>query len=80
MDPAPVGAAPQGILLGNERIAGFVGDVLIADHPVISDYLRRHFGVLTRVTTITYGAHTVDDAPTAPVAELGPRRRASSPR
>ena len=38
------GLATQGILLGNERMAGLVGDVLIADHPVISDYLRRHFG------------------------------------
>jgi glycosyltransferase involved in cell wall biosynthesis len=37
---------------------------------VISDYLRRHFGS-SRVQTITYGAHTVDDAPTAPVEALG---------
>jgi glycosyltransferase involved in cell wall biosynthesis len=64
------GLVRQGILLGNERMAGLVGDVLIADHPVISDYLRRHFGS-SRVATITYGAHTVDDAPTGPVDELG---------
>ena len=64
------GLLRQGILLGNERMAGLVGDVLIADHPVISDYLRRHFGS-SRVATITYGAHTVDDAPTGPVDELG---------
>jgi len=37
---------------------------------VISDYLRRHFGS-SRVATITYGAHPVDDAPTGPVDELG---------
>ena len=64
------GLLRQGILLANERIAGLVGDVLVADHPVIHQYLRRHFGA-TRVTTITYGAHTVDDAPTAPLDELG---------
>ncbi len=38
------GLAKQGILLANERLAGWVGDVLIADHPVIATYLRRHFG------------------------------------
>jgi hypothetical protein len=38
------GLAKQAILLGNERLAGLVGDVLIGDHPVISAYLRRHFG------------------------------------
>jgi glycosyltransferase involved in cell wall biosynthesis len=64
------GLARQGILLANERIAGLVGDVLVADHPVIRDYLARHFGG-SRVTTITYGAHRVDDAPAAPVHELG---------
>ena len=31
------GLAKQGILLANERLAGWVGDVLIADHPVIAD-------------------------------------------
>lgn len=64
------GLLRQGILLANERMAGLVGDVLVADHPVIATYLRRHFGS-SRVATITYGAHPVDDAPTRPVEELG---------
>ena len=64
------GLLRQGILLANERFAGVVGDVIIADHPVIAQYLRRHFGA-SRVDTITYGAHPVDEAPTAPVEALG---------
>lgn len=64
------GLLRQGILLGNERFAGAVGDVLIADHPVIAKYLERHFG-RRRVRTITYGAHAVDEAPIAPVRALG---------
>jgi predicted dehydrogenase/glycosyltransferase involved in cell wall biosynthesis len=64
------GLAKQGILLCNERIAGLVGDVLIADHPEIARYLKRHFGS-RRVTTIAYGAHEVVSAPTAPAIELG---------
>ncbi|WP_449281011.1 DUF1972 domain-containing protein [Leucobacter sp.] len=64
------GLLKQGILLANERLAGWVGDVLIADHPVIATYLRRHFG-RRRVQTITYGAHEVAEAATAPVEELG---------
>ena len=64
------GLVKQGILLGNERIAGWVGDRLIADHPEIARYLGRHFGT-RRVDTIAYGAHAVTEAPTAPVAELG---------
>ncbi|WP_243076178.1 DUF1972 domain-containing protein [Microbacterium sp. SS28] len=64
------GLAKQGILLANERLAGWSGDVLIADHPVIATYLRRHFGE-RRVQTITYGAHEVVNAPTGPAKELG---------
>ncbi|GAA2177896.1 DUF1972 domain-containing protein [Leucobacter tardus] len=64
------GLLKQGILLANERIAGCVGDVLIADHPVIATYLRRHFG-RRRVQTITYGAHEVHRADTGPVEQLG---------
>lgn len=64
------GLAKQAILLANERLAGLVGDVLIADHPVIAEYLRRHFG-RRRVTTITYGAHEVLDASTEPVEAEG---------
>ncbi len=64
------GPVKQGILLGNERIAGWVGDLIIADHPEIARYLRRHFGA-RRVVTIAYGAHEVTSAPTDPVQELG---------
>lgn len=64
------GIAKQAILLANERIAGCVGTVLIADHPVIAQYLGRHFG-RRRVTTITYGAHEVTEAPVGPVEAEG---------
>ncbi|MGP9683228.1 DUF1972 domain-containing protein [Brachybacterium sp. AOP3-A1-3] len=64
------GIARQAILLANERIAGCVGNVLIADHPVIAQYLGRHFG-RRRVTTITYGAHEVTEAPVGPVEAAG---------
>jgi len=64
------GVVKQGILLANERLAGLVGDVLIADHPVIADYLSRHFGP-RRIQMITYSADEVTSASTAPVEELG---------
>ncbi len=63
------GLAKQGILLANERFAGAVGNVLIADHPEIARYLRRNFGK-RRVHTIAYGAHEVVDATTGPVTDL----------
>jgi glycosyltransferase involved in cell wall biosynthesis len=63
------GLAKQGILLTNERFAGLVGNALVADHPHIATYLRRHFG-RRRVVTITYGAHEVAAAPVEPVTEL----------
>lgn len=63
------GVVKQAILLANERLAGMVGHVLIADHPVIATYLSRHFG-RRRVRTITYGAHQVLSADTAPPLEL----------
>ena len=64
------GKARQAILWTNERIACFVGDHLIADHPSIEVYLTtraRH----SKISTITYGANAVTDAPTAPVTERG---------
>lgn len=64
------GIAKQGILLSNERLAGLVGNRLIADHPEIGKYLARHFG-RKRVVTIAYGAHEVIDAPTEPLQEYG---------
>jgi glycosyltransferase involved in cell wall biosynthesis len=64
------GPFKQAILLANERFAGLVGDLLVADHPEIARYLKRHFGG-RRVVTIAYGAHEVRTAPTRPVTELG---------
>ena len=64
------GLVKQGILLANERLAGAAGDLLIADHPEIARYLRRHFGS-RRVRTIAYGAHEVTAASTQPVTDLG---------
>ncbi|HEY8310186.1 MAG TPA: glycosyltransferase, partial [Gemmatimonadaceae bacterium] len=64
------GLLKGGILLANERIAGVVGTVLIADHPVIATYLRRHFGA-RRVQTIAYGAHEAIEASVTPVEGLG---------
>ncbi len=66
------GLTKQGILLANERLAGFVGDVLVADHPEIAKYLTRHFGQ-RRVETITYGAHPVDTASTSALDRLALR-------
>lgn len=64
------GVLRQAILLANERAAGAVGDVLIADHPHIATYLSRHFG-RRRVTTIAYGAYPMSGAPEDPVLALG---------
>lgn len=64
------GILRQGILLANERAAGAVGTMLIADHPHIATYLGRHFGT-RRVTTIAYGAYPMLEAPDEPVTELG---------
>jgi glycosyltransferase involved in cell wall biosynthesis len=64
------GKAKQGILLANERIACRIADHLIADHPVIYDYLARHADP-ARISTITYGAHPVEEAPVEPVRALG---------
>ncbi|MBM9477323.1 DUF1972 domain-containing protein [Nakamurella flavida] len=64
------GKARQAILWTNERIACFVGDHLIADHPSIEVYLTtraRH----SKISTITYGANAVTDAPTGPVTDRG---------
>lgn len=66
------GLMKQGILLANERVACKVGDHLVADHPVIHQYLARH-ATATKISTITYGAHAVMDAPTEPVTALGLR-------
>ncbi|MGI9821980.1 DUF1972 domain-containing protein [Agromyces sp. Marseille-Q5079] len=64
------GKARQAILYANERIACWVGDRLIADHPEIEVYLARK-AKRSKLTTITYGAYTVADAPTEPVLARG---------
>lgn len=60
----------QAILYVNERIAAIVGNHLIADHPEIEVYLRTRARA-RKISTITYGAHTVSDAPTGPIEDLG---------
>jgi glycosyltransferase involved in cell wall biosynthesis len=64
------GKVKQGILWTNERIACWVGNALIADHPVIEEYLATR-ARRSKLTTITYGAHAVASAPTAPVTARG---------
>jgi glycosyltransferase involved in cell wall biosynthesis len=69
------GKGRQAILYVNERIACYVGNHLIADHPEIEKYLLRK-AKSSKISTITYGAHTVLDAPIEPVAgrDLEPGR------
>jgi glycosyltransferase involved in cell wall biosynthesis len=55
------GKARQAILWTNERIACWIGDELIADHPEIRNYLLGR-APARKITTITYGAPTVLDA------------------
>jgi glycosyltransferase involved in cell wall biosynthesis len=64
------GPSRQAILLANERAAGALGTLLIADHPQIARYLRRHFGS-RRVRTIAYGAHPMHGAAKEPLQERG---------
>ena len=64
------GKLRQAILYVNERIGCFVGNHLIADHPVINDYLRTR-APARKITTVTYGAPTVTEAPTDVVEAYG---------
>lgn len=64
------GFVRQAILWINERIACYVGNELIADHPSIRTYLTTRARE-SKITTIAYGAHPVTHAPTKPVADLG---------
>ncbi|MCD9155441.1 DUF1972 domain-containing protein [Aeromicrobium duanguangcaii] len=64
------GKAKQAILWINERIACYVGNHLIADHPEIATYLRTR-AKDRKITTITYGAATVTEADPAIPAEHG---------
>lgn len=64
------GRPRQAILYVNERIGALVGNHLIADHPEIARYLRSR-APARKITTITYGADAVLDAPETPVRRLG---------
>jgi glycosyltransferase involved in cell wall biosynthesis len=64
------GLLRQAILYVNERFAALFGNELIADHPELNTYLRTR-APARKITTITYGAHPVQDAPSAPVEALG---------
>jgi len=64
------GFAKQAILYINERIGCFVGNHLIADHPEIEKYLLTR-APQRKITTLTYGADPIADAPTGPVLKLG---------
>ena len=60
----------QAILYTNERIACFVGNHLIADHPEIEKFLLTR-APRRKLTTITYGADPVADAPASVPASHG---------
>jgi hypothetical protein len=45
-----------------------VGNQLIADHLKIDEYLLTRAGS-SKITTITYGAHAVTEAPKEPVTD-----------
>ncbi|WP_266095005.1 DUF1972 domain-containing protein [Microlunatus elymi] len=64
------GKARQAILYVNERIGCLLGHDLIADHPEIETYLRRHARA-SKITMIPYGADAVTDAPVDPLRSLG---------
>jgi glycosyltransferase involved in cell wall biosynthesis len=64
------GWAKQAILYVNERIGCYVGNHLIADHPEIEKYLLKR-APKRKISTVTYGADPVFDAPLAPVLSLG---------
>lgn len=64
------GPVKQAILYTNERIACWIGDALIADHPEIESYLARK-ARRERITTITYGAHEVRASSADPVLSRG---------
>ncbi|GJI91828.1 MULTISPECIES: DUF1972 domain-containing protein [Duganella] len=60
----------QTILYVNERIGCFVGNHLIADHPEIETHLLTR-APQRKVSTLTYGADPVADAPEDAVRALG---------
>ena len=64
------GLVKRAVLLGNEVVAGRLASRLVADHPVIADYLGHRYDG-SRVRMIPYGAKSVVTAPTGPIEELG---------
>ena len=64
------GWAKQAVLYVNERIGCWVGNHLIADHPEIQKYLQTR-APQRKISTLTYGADPVPDAPVAPVLDRG---------
>ena len=64
------GVIKQTILYVNERIACIVGNHLIADHPEIEKYLLTR-APKHKITTLTYGADPVNNAPEESVRKLG---------
>jgi glycosyltransferase involved in cell wall biosynthesis len=63
------GLLKQGILYVNERFAAFFGNHLIADHPEIETYLWSR-APKRKISTITYGAYPLPDAPIGAVKAL----------
>jgi glycosyltransferase involved in cell wall biosynthesis len=64
------GALERLLFRFNERVGLMVGNELIADHPVIEQYLATKVR-RSKITTITYGADAVMTAPTLPVTSRG---------
>lgn len=54
----------------NERFGCWLGNRLIADHPVIAEHLATRVD-RTKITMIPYGAESIANAPTAPLEVLG---------
>lgn len=57
-------------LRANERIGATLAHALIADHPEIERHIKT-FAPARKITTITYGANRIDDAPLGPVRAAG---------
>jgi len=64
------GPMRRSILWANERIACWIGNHLIADHPEIERFLTTRARA-SKITTIAYGSPTIADAPVQPVEDLG---------
>lgn len=67
------GIVRQAILYVNERISCSVGSHLIADHPEIERYLWTR-APRRKISTITYGAHPIENPDESALLEFGLRR------